>query len=575
MSYYYTSERNIQIVISLLKAHGIKRIITSPGATDVAINISLQHDPYFKLYSCVDERSAAYMACGMAEECGEPVAITCTGATSSRNYLPGLTEAYYRNLPILAITCSRSNALIGHLVNQVTDRSDAPRDTVKISIHAQRIHCKEDEWDVTVKVNKAILELRRNGGGPCHINLESSATDFDVKELPNTRVIKRYFETANLPQLKAKRVAVFVGAHSRWSDTLTNAVDKFCETHNAVVLHDCTSNYKGKYGIAISLINDQLDYMKVNSEFDLMIHIGSISNIVYNKAQAVWRVAEDGELRDTFKKLEAIFQMKEESFFEAYSGEKCKSMSVYEEFKNRYMRYLNLIPELPFSNVWTAQQLCNKLPQGCILHLGIRNSLRSWSYFDIHNSIYSYSNTGGFGIDGGISSLIGASMVNKNKLYFGIFGDLLFFYDMNSIGNRDISSNIRIMIINNGLGQEFKNYSCSAAKFGEETDLFIAAKGHFGNQSRTLIQQYAQSLGFNYLKAENKEEFLAIIDYFVNPEIGEKPIILEVFTNTEEESKAHELVTTLSQTSKMMKKAKTYLQTTNIPIIKDVVRKFI
>lgn len=187
MSFYYTSERNIQIVVSLLKAHGIKKVITSPGATDVAINISLQHDPYFELFSSVDERSAAYMACGMAEESGEPVALTCTGATSSRNYLPGLTEAFYRHIPILAITCSRSNACVGHNIDQVTDRSDPPRDTVRLSVHAQRIHCAEDEWDVMTKVNKAILELRRNGGGPCHINLESYATDFDVKELPYTR----------------------------------------------------------------------------------------------------------------------------------------------------------------------------------------------------------------------------------------------------------------------------------------------------------------------------------------------------------------------------------------------------
>ena len=52
MKTYFTAQRNIQIVISLLKQNGIKRVVTSPGMTDVAINISLQHDPYFELYSC-------------------------------------------------------------------------------------------------------------------------------------------------------------------------------------------------------------------------------------------------------------------------------------------------------------------------------------------------------------------------------------------------------------------------------------------------------------------------------------------------------------------------------------------
>ena len=66
MEQYYTNERNVQILISLLKEHGIKRVIASPGSTNVTFVASLQQDPFFEIYSCVDERSAAYMACGMA-----------------------------------------------------------------------------------------------------------------------------------------------------------------------------------------------------------------------------------------------------------------------------------------------------------------------------------------------------------------------------------------------------------------------------------------------------------------------------------------------------------------------------
>ena len=100
----YTVERNVQILISLLKAHGVKRIVASPGTTNITLVGSLQQDSYFSIYSSFDERSAAYLACGLAAESGEPVALSCTGATASRNYVSGLTEAYYRNLPVLAIT---------------------------------------------------------------------------------------------------------------------------------------------------------------------------------------------------------------------------------------------------------------------------------------------------------------------------------------------------------------------------------------------------------------------------------------------------------------------------------------
>ena len=66
MSTYYTNDRTTQIVLYLLKAHGIRKVIVSPGTTNVTLVASMQIDPYFELYSAVDERSAAYMACGLA-----------------------------------------------------------------------------------------------------------------------------------------------------------------------------------------------------------------------------------------------------------------------------------------------------------------------------------------------------------------------------------------------------------------------------------------------------------------------------------------------------------------------------
>ena len=154
---YYTVERNVQIVLSLLKAHGIRRVVVSPGATNVTFVASMQHDPYFEMYSCVDERSAAYMACGMAAQTGEPVVLSCTGATSSRNYMPGLTEAFYSKLPLLAITSSMDVSKVGHLSPQATDRSNPPKDVVKFSVCIQTIKDASDEWDCMIKANKALL----------------------------------------------------------------------------------------------------------------------------------------------------------------------------------------------------------------------------------------------------------------------------------------------------------------------------------------------------------------------------------------------------------------------------------
>ncbi|MEX6209539.1 thiamine pyrophosphate-binding protein [Providencia huaxiensis] len=149
----------------MLKAHGIRYVIASPGNTNTAFIGSIQKDPFFTIYSSVDERSAAYMACGLAAETGEPVVISCTGATASRNYAPGMTEAYYRKLPVLAITSTQPVSRIGHHVAQVIDRSVISNDIANLSVNLPVIKDEEDFWDCEIKVNQAILELTRRGGG--------------------------------------------------------------------------------------------------------------------------------------------------------------------------------------------------------------------------------------------------------------------------------------------------------------------------------------------------------------------------------------------------------------------------
>lgn len=144
---------------------------------------------------------------------------------------------------------------------------------------------------------------------------------------------------------------------------------------------------------------------------------------------------------------------------------------------------------------------------------------------------------GGFGIDGCLSSLVGASLAAPGKLFFCVVGDLAFFYDLNALGNRHVGGNVRIMLLNNGKGMEFRHTSVLAA-YGEETDKYIAAAGHYGDKSPDLVRHYATDLGFEYLSASDKEEFLSALGRFVSPERAGRPMVFEVFTETEDEVKA-------------------------------------
>ena len=146
--------------------------------------------------------------------------------------------------------------------------------------------------------------------------------------------------------------------------------------------------------------------------------------------------------------------------------------------------------------------------------------------------------------------MIGASLVHPDKLYFCVAGDLAFFYDMNVLGNRHVGRNVRILLVNNGKGTEFRNYFHNGADFGEEADKFIAAGGHYGNKSHQLVRHYAEDLGYEYLSADTKEEYLQNLERFLTPEITERPMLFEVFTTNEDESEAIRMMRNLNISAK-------------------------
>ena len=576
---HYSDEKNVLILIKLLKDNDISKIVASPGATNIAFVASVQSDPFFQVYSSVDERSAAYMACGLAYETGEPVVISCTGATSSQNYTPGLIEAFYRKLPVLAITSTQMVSKVGHLVAQVTDRSTMPNDTQRLSVQLPIVKDDDDWWECEVKVNQAILELKRSGGGPVHINLPTRfSRNYNTRNLPVCRQIFRFTVADKLPELTG-RVAILVGAHKHFSDEETDALDRFCACNNSVVFCDHTSSYKGKYRVLYSLFasQDQIDLSC--DKPDITIHIGEVTgdyalqNIVGN---VVWRVNSDGEIRDTFRKLRFVFEMDEKAFFERYTDQsKTPSDDYFIKCQENIKGIRRNIPDIPFSNIWIAQQTAEKIPEGSVIHFGILNSLRSWNFFELPKSVGSMSNVGGFGIDGGLSSLLGASLARADKLFFGILGDLAFFYDMNSLGNRHLGNNLRILVINNGKGTEFRQYNNVAAHLGDLADEYVSASGHFGNQSPSLIKNYANDLGFEYFSASNKDEYLCFLDQFVDKKSINRPILFEVFTDSEEESLALEAVRNIYVDHKKTAKkaARRILGDRSVKVVKKIIKR--
>lgn len=554
----YTDEVNVQILVSLMKQHGVRRVIASPGTTNISFIECVQGDPFFEVWSSVDERSAAYMACGMAAETGEPVALTCTGATASRNYLPGLTEAFYRKLPVLAITATQHLGRVGRNVPQVMDRSSPLADVCVYSYQSRSVASADDRLECETCTNEALLALTRHGGGPVHIDMVTTYSNGTVAELPRARRIDRVTLGDSLPPLAGKRVEVFVGAHRPWKSEDADALEAFCDAYGAAVVCDQTSNFRGAHRVLGGLVAKQeLGRMACNHA-EVIIYIGDISGAYYDlPGVESWRVNPDGELRDPFGNLRYVFEMGEREFFESYVGSAAAAPAcdVAAEWCAADAELRSKIPELPFSNIWCAMQAAPRLPEGSALHLGILNTLRSWNFFETSASVDCFCNTGGFGIDGCVSALIGSSLASPGRIHIGVVGDLACFYDLNSLGNRHVGPNVRLMLVNNGVGTEFKNYNHRAAQFGDAADAFMAARGHFGNRSHELIRHYAEDLGFEYLSASGKDEFLAALDRLVDPESHDRPLLLEVFTDSKDESDALQAVSQLNMDSRHAAKA--------------------
>ena len=440
-----------------------------------------------------------------------------------------------------------------NLSPQYVDRYPLPKDLVRYSVHIPRVRDEIEERYAELKINRALHEMLRDGGGPIHINLTTIySEDFSVDKLPDYRDIRRYTYNDVFPDLDIKKyskIAISCSSKWNWNNELQKKIDVFCERYGAVVLTDHTSGYHGKYSIMPTILACQEKYNGDILSPDLLIHIGEYTGDYYTyyrlmNAKEVWRVSEDGIAKDTFYHLTKVFDMKEECFFERMTSNKDEHRETIDLYRKtlieEVMRVYERFPDIPFSNIYVAKTIVSNLPHNSVVHFGMSNTLRSWTFFDMpYDDIRTYANVGCRGIDGVLSTLVGASFVKPDCLYFGVLGDLAFFYDMNILGNRHIGNNLRIILINNDGGTEFYLHQSGSWKsMRDDVGGYVAASGHNGKKSKELVRDYALNLGFEYLSASNEVELKELVPHFTDPNYGNGPILLEVFTEHDKEREA-------------------------------------
>ena len=542
----YTSIKNVQILISLLKEYNIRRIVISPGGNNIPIIHSVETDPFFTCYSVVDERSAAYFAMGLSQVSIEPIGILCTSGTAVCNYMPAVTEAYYQRVPLVVITSDRSPYLLNQLETQKIDQRTIFGSMVAKEVTLPIVKNDDDEWFCSRLINEAFISQKIAGNVPIHINVPTvgNVLEFNGDTLPSVskidlvttdemqdpNVLSKYVGIIN----KSNRILAVVGENYLESAELARNISTFCSYTSAVCLVDHMSNVEvpsaiPSYRIAETMTDEDFEELSP----DLVITLGN--NILSNnfkrflrqkrKTIIHWSVDEAGEVRDVFKSLHAIFRCSSNYFFEHFNCNVNKKgiNSYYEKWKAAYLN--TKFDNLPFSSLSVIKKLAELIPSSSVVHTAILNSTRGMNLFNLKTNIKVFSNIGALGIDGCLSTLIGHSFATDN-LCFLIIGDLSFFYDMNSIGIRGIRNNVRILLLNNEGGAEFH--------FNTGKNCVPTLNDYISVKHNKVAEGWVKSLGFEYIPVRIEEEVEPALLKLTSE--SNKPICVELFTDMEKDA---------------------------------------
>lgn len=608
----YTKIKNVQILVSLLKQHGIRHLVLSAGTRHVPLAHSVENDSFFKCYSVVDERSAGYFALGLAKELGEPVAIACTSSTATCNYTPPIAEAYYQKVPLLVLTGDRDPYRLDQLEDQMIDQVDMYRNFCKKCVNLPVVNTEYDAWYCQRLINEAILELNHHGAGPVQINFPINQTiediaDASVPELPMYNLIKRYSREQSSADWKVaaeelrnyKRIMVVCGSSVPVSKETEQAMEQFAQRYHCVISTEPMSNIHCRGSINTYLMAEAATAAVIKQLApDLVIFYGgNFISRIKNLLRALpgcksWVINDTGKIMDPFQNLAAVFECDCGYFFRYFADQaegQVNDMAFYrdvetlcasvqpptmEQLLQRVNKFMiddakfkklpapdekELIPENYLSSMLAISELSARMPENSLVHLSILNSTRMFPLFHKDESTAVYSNIGTDGIDGSMSTFLGQACATDRPCYL-VIGDLSFFYDMNSLAMRNIRPNVHILLINNGGGAEF--YFSMGPKLLPNIDLHISA-AHSQSAKEWVIAN-----NFRYMQARNSEEFLAQIDQFMAVD-ADRPVVFEVFTEKERDVKMlkgfRRVIHMDTATHKMVK------QIEEIPVVKKAV----
>lgn len=536
----YPKYKTFQVLIPLLKAHNISHIVISPGSRMREFVIAVEEDSFFTTYNVTDERSASYFAIGISQELEVPVVIVCTSSTATTNYVPGVTEAYYQNVPILVLTGDRDPYMLGQQEDQMINQVGMYDRVVRKAVTLPIVKNDFDKWYAERLINEAILELDHHKKGPVHINVPVPAIpywekDSEITEYPLVKVINRYeINDKNEKKLEdlvnilchKNRILVLGGQNTTSFDQKWLA--EFYSIYNCIIHAEHMGNVNCEGVMNIAGISEGVRNDSWNEYLpDLVISFHGTFAISRNLKETIrrkpcehWLIDEEGNVVDAYRNLTTVFECKPNEFFKYFVNKAPSGKNNNKEYYNLWKNAISFVnvPEFRFSNVYVIHNFLKVMPAHSNLHLSILNSIRLSQYVTLPEDTKTYANVGTDGIDGCMSTFFGQACSTERECFL-VIGDLSFFYDMNSLRIKHNKSNCHILLINNHGGNEFY-----------QQPIVPTTPQGLGASHSNSAKAWAESVGFKYITANDKENFESQLQLFITPK-QESPILFEIFTD--------------------------------------------
>ncbi len=538
-----SDKRAIQDITQLLYAKGVYHVIITPGSRNAPFSISFFENRNFDVHSVVDERSAAFIALGLAQQSDKPVALICTSGTAALNFSPAIAEAYYQEIPLIVITADRPMEWVDQGEGQTINQSGVFRNFVRSSYDIiQDLNDKDFEWYNARVMNEAIDKAMHPVRGPIHLNFPLRESLYKTIDAPleEVKVIERVERSIQLEpetvkelareiSLK-KKVMILVGQFHTEHYTLSK-LEEWAKLPNVVVFTESHSGLESPLFVGcidrmiMTVTQEQLEFIRP----DLVIGIGK--NIISRKIKGLlrsnrvehWYVGEDALLMDTFQRLKKIVPVAADYFFEAIGSQLCVPDSDYNRTimawnATKQQLAIQYAEHAKFSDLTVCKEVLKAIPDNSRVQMGNSSIARYIQLFDRNSSLRFSGNRGVSGIDGCTSTAVGAAYVYEGLTTL-ITGDLSFLYDSNAFWNEFVTDRLKIIIVNNGGGGIFRII--------EGPPSTQALEKFFETSHQRNGSYLAQEFKLAYFSASNEEDLKIGLDKLF-ASLGCS--ILEVFT---------------------------------------------